>query len=295
MSETQIDGGAVIQWLTRAQPDEWSALVGCLVDDGRGVDAWTILAIAPNLLTVAPETAPGSLKTRPWTWLGSGILLVPADRAEVLALIERGRPADLVALDKAKARLRQHGFDPTRFATDDDVRHLDRIMAAWASTNSIPPEADRSLMYLAVEQAAQHKAAVRFFRLWCDAIEREAGGSYSLLGRLHLAVSLRRCAQPKQSLEVSAIVEEPWSRTASPQRFIGMLCNHRAAAMLDVREIDRDPAWLDKAHPFLNRAYAIAQSEEVSKTFDRWRALKRQMEALPSVPRPTLASRRRER
>lgn len=275
MSETQVEGAAAIQWLSRAPEADWSALIGCLVDDGRSEAAWIIKGIAPQLLDAAPEDRPSAVKSRPWSWLGSGTLLVPHERRAVLSLIEKGRPADLVALDESKRHVRRHGFDPDRLASVQDLQLLDRVLHSAAPDSTLLPTAeDRWSVYDAVMRANQQRPALPYFRAWCQVVEQAAAGRHDAVGRLHLAVLLRHAGRPRDALDVTEVLDGRDHFIPTQQRFIGMLSCTRAACMLDMFEADRDGAWLAKAEQHLKRAWAIGQTEEANAAYRRWRQLK---------------------
>jgi len=276
ISEVEVKGLAVVQFLSRAHDRDWAALIGCLVDDGRCETAWVITGVARDTVTVAPDDAVSAIKSRSWSWLGAGTLLVPPDRLWVIDLIAQGRPANLVALDKAKERLRGFGFDPERLANVEDVARLDKVLGFAASSESVPSTDDRSAAYDIVMRAGQQKASLRIFQTWLDALELAADGHCEALGRLHLAVLLRHADRYNQALEVSAVLDGPDRFIHDNQRFIGMLACTRAACMLDVFERDRDPEWLMRAKRHLGRAWAIEQSEEGNAVYRRWRHLRDQ-------------------
>jgi len=272
-TETNIAGATALHWLARAAEEEWAQLLGCAIDDGTSERAWTILAVRPNAFDLVPEDTERLSQARPWAWLGGKQLLVPGNRRGLLEAIQRSRPAHEKELDEAKARLRGHRFDPDRFATTDDIRFADRVLAAASEKRIVPRPEERSTLYELVKRCGQERPAIPLFRTWMDAVERHRAPMADVLGRLHVAVLLRHTGAFQESLEVSEVLDWPSGRLRGSQGEICALSLNRAATMLDVYEYTGKAQQLLDAEKHLKRAWAISQSDEVRATYGRWRSL----------------------
>ncbi|MBP0465876.1 hypothetical protein J5Y09_18260 [Roseomonas sp. PWR1] len=274
IGELQLEGRTVLQWLTRASEDEWGALIDCLVDDGDREEAWLIVNVRRNLLEVTTEGTPAARVRRQWTWLSSGFVIIPEARREVVDLVERSRPPEVVAFEAAQARLRNLGFDPHRFATSDDVFLVDRVLAEAATDRVVPRRADRFAFYEALKSCGQFRPAIPHLRAWMAAVEADQEPLVDASERLRLSVMLRHAGQPGASLDVSAVVDLPPTLLRAEDEVVAMLCTHRAAALLDLFDSTGDCDLLTDARRYLDRAWRLKKGPEASNTYQRWHRLK---------------------
>ncbi len=290
ISEAQVKGTEVFQWLSQAEQSEWPALIGCLVDDGSSETAWIITAIGSQILDVAREGNQRATRTRPWAWIRSHIIVVPPSCRSIIALIMQIRPPYVVALDQAKQRLRDFGFDPERIASTADLERLDSVLGLSTARNAVPSDADRWAVFQVVQRVGQGRAALRHFQSWQNAVED--GHGYDALGRLHIALLLRHSGRLKEALEASAVLDGPSRCAPGTERFVGHLSCTRAASMLDVFESDGNVARLAEAKRHLDRAYATDQSEEVKAVYGRLRRLQELLDRENPLGRTPLGPRR---
>lgn len=274
VGELQLEGRTVLQWLTRAPEDEWGALTDCLVDDGVNVEVWLIVGVRRNLLDVTPDGTSTAPVRRQWTWLGTGFVIVPESRREVLDLIERSRPPEVVAFEAAQTRLRDLGFDPQRFTTSDDVFLVDKVLSEASRDRVVPRRTDRFAFYEALKSCGQFRPAIPYLRAWMAAVEADQEPLVDASERLRLSVMLRHAGLPGASLDVSAVVDLPPTLLRAEDDVVAMLCTHRAAALLDLFDDTGDCNLLTEARRYLDRAWRLKRGPEASNTYQRWHRLK---------------------
>ncbi len=273
MAEIDINGEDVFQWLLHAEQSQWNALVDCGLDDGVREDPLPIVAVRKDILEVRLDEPRGATATRAWAVLRQGCLVVPQVKRDLRDMIQQGLPTQVVALKNVRAWLREHGFQPDPFASDDDRLLVADILHRSETEGHLPPARERSMVYEAVMKAGQHKPAVSFFTRWLQLIEDQKYPEHDALGRLLLAVLLRHAKQPERSLDVSNVIDRAGPYLRASDHEMSMLCCHRAAAMLDLYEKTLDRALLPEARRYLNRGWAIRKGQELFLAYQRWHKL----------------------
>lgn len=273
MAEIDINGEDVFQWLMHAEPGQWSALVGCGLDDGVCDAPMPIVAVRKDVLEVRSPGSHEATAKRAWAVLRKGCLVVPDEKHGLREVIQQGLPMHVVALKNVRGWLAKRGFQPDLFASDDDRVLVADILDRSETEGVLPPAPERSTVYEAVMKAGQQRPALRYFSHWLHLIEEQKHPEYDALGRLLLAVLLRHAKEPERSLDVSSIIDRPGPLLRATDHEMSMLCCHRAAAMLDLFQKTGNRGLLPEARRFLNRGWAIQKSEELSNTYQRWHKL----------------------
>ncbi len=285
MADFDIVGERVFEWLNHVAADEWAQLIGCGLDDGLVDEPWVIREVQRDAFEVVAQDGK-TAKRLPWSVVRKGCLVVPGDRGSVRTTIENGRPAELIELQQVRQRVRQLGFDPARFGSQDDLRTVDRIVSGSQNDGSIPDRAERYIVYEAVVKAQQLRPAIPVFGRWLTSIEKRRHPEVDPIARLQLSTLYRHSGQLNEALEVSDVVDLPARRFPATARERSMLCCHRAATMLDLFEINGDARLLEGARRHLSTAWDNDKGEEVSNTYSRYRRLQERAEAGEDPTRP---------
>ena len=285
MADFDIVGEKVFEWLQNTPADKWTQLIGCGLDDGKADDPWPIQDVERDVFVlVAPGS--GTIKRLPWSTVRRGCLVVPDARRALRETNDQGRPAELVALEKVRHRVRQLGFDPDRFGSSDELRSIDRIYSKALDKRIVPGRAETHIVYEAAMKAQQMRAAIPWFSRWLVAIEKRRHPQVDPIMRLQLSALYRHSGQLHEALEVSEVVDLPPDRFPANDHERAMLCCHRAATLMDMFEANGDDCLLPRAERHLSIAWAHEKGEEVSNTYSRYRRLLERLEAGEEPVRP---------
>ena len=154
----------------------------------------------------------------------------------------------------------------------DDLRAL-VIIAEDHAAGQIPENPqERWSRYELIKRLELHPFGTLVCKKWLDLLEPKSG-PYDADLRIQATYFLRRSGKVKEAIVGTDVLRQPRSLFPADDGQISVLSTIRASSLLDLFEIDHDPARLIEAKNSLSRAWATKPSNIVSSVYQRYHKL----------------------
>ncbi|MCX7164796.1 MAG: hypothetical protein NTV11_00795 [Rhodocyclales bacterium] len=279
----QLDGSEVARWASKASEADLAALAGAEYSDDD--DVWIVCGAGPTGISISKEGQEYSVR-RPFNFFFSGtFFLEEAPGHSVDALIKGSLSVGERKISAANEHLRGLGFSVSELGGDTVALFLWDIVKAFEERQVAPDDGQWNRLHdiLRNGSASVMRVGAKLVTQWIAHSEEANGGIFDVYRRVLLAFLYRHTGQLEKALQVSSIVEFPQSRMMGGSSSVAVLCTTRAAAMMDMAELQpsKRSELLKNARLTLNKANAISgsDSDEIRETYSRMKKLDQQNES----------------
>lgn len=273
MSEDrEIDGLLVVRWISEDVTARAANLVGLEYADDDYV--WRIDSASGPLLTLSCDD-PVIRKTVNYQLLGAGAVYVRSDNP-IVADLDSAKTLFDKLVEEARGLLRVRRLCGGARLSDTEAVSLLRIVKPWLDAGRLPSreQLDQATEYFerSVPPAGQ---AYAMLGDWLKAAVADPARTRDEPSfRIHYASLLRAASRPRDALAATDVLIDARAWKLDEQQR-AILLTIRAAALMDVFELDRDQRRLDEADRRLRNAYAIqGPNEHLNMTFARLKRLR---------------------
>jgi len=268
--EYQIKGLDVARWLpTATKEGSYQLLIGCLFDDGESEEDWYVQSVASDASSIVCRNG-SKQKSIPIRRISSGAFL--GTDQELIDAVQSSVPSFIRETDQLLDSLKALGIPDPGSRETDDLRAL-VIIAEDHAAGQIPENPqERWSRYELIKRLELHPFGTLVCKKWLDLLEPKSG-PYDADLRIQATYFLRRSGKAKEAIVGTDVLRQPRSLFPADDGQISVLSTIRASSLLDLFEIDHDPARLIEAKNSLSRAWATKPSNIVSSVYQRYHKL----------------------
>lgn len=269
-SEKEIDGQTVLNWMKEVGlAKARDLMIGLYVDNGIDIHLFEIVDIDSSWAVLGKFC--GKTRRIPSGLLRSSIVIEKRRGWPLFESINSLKTDGERRIDAAKQELRALGFPVAKLVNASDAFVALAMMKDFQSARLPTPEqqADR---YDVIRRSSLHSLGAKIIRQWhVSSLKLTSTMDGSVV--IKLVYCLRHSGQLDQALET---VDDALNRNARISLFQmqkAILATERAAVLLDLYEIRREPELLVEARRSAGMSFAISQSDEVRAVYQRLRKL----------------------
>jgi hypothetical protein len=265
MAEQEFEGQAVVLALDNPATSAAvaQALIGCAfyLDDPDALFDITATAGPRGPFTMA---TPKGVQPLTLAKLARGYVVETRAPFRLAALIDTATPAHLKAADEARRVLSRRGISHRNLSGDDAVQLAE---ALETSGEACPPFATRKLIADLLRRYDLYRPYIALATPWLD--HPPVGEAYPIDVVIQLVSACRAIREFHAAMQWTDFVMLPDAAKRVSPFHLAVLFTQRAATHLDLYERDRDATRLKSARKCAARSWAIQQSDECSKVYER--------------------------
>jgi hypothetical protein len=265
-----IRGLDVARWLpTTTKDGSYHLLIGYLFDDGVSDEDWHVQSVATDASSIVCGNG-SEQKAIPIRRISSGDFL-GADQ-ELVDAVQASAPSFIRETDQLLDSLKALGVPNPGTRETDDLRALVVIAEDHRAERLPKSSQDRWSRYQLIKRLDLHRLGALICQKWLEYLEPKSGPFDPDL-RIQAAYFLRHSGRTKEAIVVTNVLYQPRNLFPADDGQISVLSTMRSSSLLDLFEIDQDPARLIEAKKFLDRAWATKSSNIVSSVYQRYHKL----------------------
>jgi hypothetical protein len=268
--DQEIEGQSVLNWMKQAGlPRAREVLIGLHIDDGTDVHLRKIVDIDPSWVIIA--SLDGQQKRIPPGLMHQSIVIETRMGWPLRQAINGLKTDGEKSIDFAKQELKALGFPVAKLTNASDAIEALEMMRDFNSAR-LPTPDQQAERYDIIRRSNLHGLGAKICRQWFAAKWQSAPRTDGSI-LIKLVYCLRHSGELAEALKTVEFALGRNERLSLSQMQKAILSTERAAVLLDLYEIQRDPGMLKDARKSAAMSFAISQSDEVRAVYQRLKML----------------------